>query len=169
MPLVAPLPNAVWAAALVDSIADGHAHPRERGPRETAAPAAAYTTADHRGNLHTPMAARILDEQMRIIGMSGDAQAIQRRMVAVESTINNLMEVWLVGRAGELAAATAEGRAPDHCGPDHRVADPGGRRSRGSPTAPDTAMALGGRRTEAGRGSDQLAHVLKVDQRRLTH
>ena len=53
--LAAPLPNAEWAAALVDSIADGHAHPlgspAECSPREDrGAGGRAHTTADRRGS-----------------------------------------------------------------------------------------------------------------------
>ena len=60
------------------------------GPRSTAAPAAKLIPSPpvEAPTPDTPMAARILDEQMRIIGMSGDAKTIERRVVdKVKSTI----------------------------------------------------------------------------------
>ena len=75
--VAAPLPNAAWAAALVNSSPTATHDPSgSAAPRtdcgagcETAQPPAVETAASDR-----PMAARILDEQMRIIGMPGDAR-----------------------------------------------------------------------------------------------
>ena len=164
--LAAPLPNAVWATALVDSIADGHAHPIGSSTgnavdQNTAAPAVEPTPPPtvEAATSDKPMAARILDEQMRIIGMPGDAKTIERRLAAIEATINNLLASlgWSV-RVGELAAATAEAAAGAP-GPlrdlitalQIRVAEAAAGSRPGSRHRDGTA---GGSRTEAGRGSD---------------
>ena len=94
-------------------------------------------------------------------------------MAAIESTVNNLLASlgWSI-RAGELAAATAAaaGGTP---GPlrdlitalQNRVAAA----AAGPAPVPDTATALlaDAEQKPAGEAT-QLAHVLKVDRRRLT-
>ena len=173
--LAAPLPNAVWAAALVDSIADGHAHPLGSAVHEqTAVPAVKPTPPPpvEAATSDKPMAARILDEQMRIIGMPGDAKTIERRVAAMESTINNLLASlgWSV-RAGELAGAAAEAAsgAPGQLRDlitalQSRVAEA----AAGPAPVPDTATALlaGVEQKSAGEAT-QLAHMLKVDSAKV--
>lgn len=113
--LAAPLPNPAWAAALVDCIADGVAHPLTAAPPQ---PAAAAETPSPPGDTmavsdHTrPMAMRILGEQMRIIAMPGSPEDIRRRSVAVEAMVGNLLSSlgWSV-REGELSGAAAEAAA----------------------------------------------------------
>lgn len=111
--LAAPLPNAVWAVALLDCLATGHARPIGRSvTTEISAPGAA---ADRDAAAEKPMAARILAEQRRILAMPEAAGPLARRMAAVEATVNNLLAGlgWSL-RDGELAAAAEEaaGGAP---------------------------------------------------------
>jgi two-component system, chemotaxis family, sensor kinase CheA len=116
--LTAPLPNAAWAASLVDCIAEGRAGPiGTAAPQDAPAPAAETTvTPTVVADLsNSPMAGRILAGQMHIVAMPGEPEVLERRMAAVEATVGSLLTSlgWSV-REGELAAATAEaaGGAP---------------------------------------------------------
>jgi two-component system, chemotaxis family, sensor kinase CheA len=174
--LAAPLPNAVWAAAMITAIAEVNASPvgdtKAPGmfspePEHTAPPAA---TADK------PMAARILAEQMRIVAMPGDPEILRRRMAAIEATVGNLLSSlgWSV-RDGELAAATAEaaGGMPEKLRElitalETRVE----LAVEGPAAAPATAAPLlaTGTTTDASPvtgEATQVAHVLKVDQAKV--
>jgi two-component system, chemotaxis family, sensor kinase CheA len=174
--LAAPLPNLAWAAAMVESIAEGRTRPigdavAQEVPAPTAEPVPGPTVET--GPPGNPMAARILAEQMRIVRMPGDPDVLRRRMAAVESTVEHLLTSvgWSV-RDGELAAATAEaaGGAPERLQElitalQHRVevavAGPAP-----VPTSAAALLATGAEQPAAGEAK-QLAHVLKVDQAKV--
>ena len=175
--LAAPLPNVVWAAAMIDAIADVNASPdgdaKARGifspePEHLVPPAVVPDK---------PMAARILAEQMRIVAIPGDPEILRRRMAGVAATIGNLLTSlgWSV-RDGELSTVTAEaaGGMPGRLlelitGLGNRVE----RAVDGPAVAPASAAPLlaTGTMTDAGQPSSgeaaQVAHVLKVDQAKV--
>jgi two-component system, chemotaxis family, sensor kinase CheA len=174
--LVAPLPNAVWASALITAIANFNTSPIGEAKipgifsPEPEHPEARAATSDN------PMAARILAEQMGIVAMPGDPEVLLRRMAAVEATVGSLLSSlgWSV-RDGELASATAEaaGGMPEKL--RELIA---GLRTRvehavEGPTAPASAAPLLaiGAATDAAQPAageaTQVAHVLKVDQAKV--
>ena len=89
--LAAPLPNAAWASAVVDCIADGHAVPSAEAGSPDGFCAERCRNACRMPHSDKPMAARILAEQMRIVAMPGSPEVLERRMAAVEATVGNLL------------------------------------------------------------------------------
>ena len=178
--LAAPLPNASWVSAVLAAIADGRAFPiGEAASREAPAPAPAHpaTLTVAAASPDTPMAARILAEQLRIVAMQGDHDMLPRRMAAVEATVGSLLASlgWSL-RDKELASATAEAAdgAPERLRElitalynrvEAAVAGP-------SPVpASATALLVTSATADSGQTvvgeATQVAHVLKVDQAKV--
>ncbi len=186
--LAAPLPNAAWAASVVDCIADGRAGPiGAAAPRGTPAPATAAvaTPAVVAGLSASPMAGRILAGQVRIVAMPGEPEVLERRMAAVEATVASLLLSlgWSV-RDGELAAATAEAAAGAPArllklltSLENRVQAAAAGPAPVPPAAaallapnPDQTAAPGPKAPpdqKATGEASQVAHVLKVDQAKI--
>ena len=175
--LAAPLPNAVWAAALIAAIAEVNASPGGVAK----APGIFTAAPDHlvapEAGPGKPMAARILAEQTRIVSMPGDPEILRRRTAGVEATIANLLTSldWSL-RDGELAAATAEaaGGMPERlreliAALEARV-EAAVEGPRAVPPSADPLLASGPA-ADAGQPpageAIQVAHVLKVDQAKV--
>jgi chemotaxis protein histidine kinase CheA len=174
--LTAPLPNVTWASSIITAIADVDTSAGGEKALSLLAPEPEHVAAQA-ATPDRPIAVQILTEQVRIVAIPGDPEALRRRMAAVEGTISSLLSGldWSV-REGELAAATAEaaGGMPEEL--QELIAGLGARVKRaaeGFTPAPASAAPplASGTTTDAAQPTageaTQVAHVLKVDQAKV--
>jgi two-component system chemotaxis sensor kinase CheA len=174
--LTAPLPNVTWASSIITAIADVDTSAGGEKALSLLAPEPEHVAAQA-ATPDRPIAVQILTEQVRIVAIPGDPEALRRRMAAVEGTISSLLSGldWSV-REGELAAATAEaaGGMPEEL--QELIAGLGARVKRaaeGFTPAPASAVPplASGTTTDAAQPTageaTQVAHVLKVDQAKV--